>query len=160
MFGGPGTAYVYLVYGMHDCLNIVTGPDRTPSAVLVRAVEPLEGFAEMRAARAERAVARRRLPDAASRRTAAAARLARLADVRLGCGPGLVTAAFGIDRSHDGLDLLDPASSFRLEPGSLPRRTRVVAGPRVGVGYAAEPWRSIAWRFAIAGHPSVSRPVG
>ncbi|HEY8438957.1 MAG TPA: DNA-3-methyladenine glycosylase [Candidatus Limnocylindrales bacterium] len=158
MYEGPGTAYVYLVYGMHDCLNIVTEPVGRPAALLVRAVEPLEGVELMRRSRAARIAVRMRLR-AASSDAIAEARLKRPADARLAAGPGLVCAAFEIDRSLTGADLLDPAADVRLEPRPLDEPSpEIVSGPRVGVGYAAEPWRSEPWRLAIAGHPSVSRP--
>jgi len=152
MYGEPGTAYVYLVYGMHDCLNIVTEPVGRPAALLVRAVEPLEGIAQMRASREARAVARRRPGATRPRR--------HVADGRLGSGPGLVCAIFDIDRSLTGADLLAPDSPVRLEPrpAGEPRPTPV-ASPRVGVGYAGEPWTVLPWRLSIADHPSVSRPL-
>src|SRR3954447_25197613 len=62
MYGPPGRAYVYLVYGMHDCLNIVTEPVGRPAALLVRAVEPLVGAGIMRLARDDRTASRRRAP--------------------------------------------------------------------------------------------------
>ena len=145
MFGGPGIAYVYLVYGMHACLNVVTEPDGRPAAVLIRAVEPVEGEAAMRDARLERALGRARADDARAR---ARARLEHLAPARLAAGPGLVTAAFGISRSDTGLDLLDPGSRLRIEPCRPAHR--VVQTPRVGIGYAAQPWRSRPWRFLDA----------
>src|SRR5438093_8514899 len=98
MFGPPGTAYVYLVYGMHDCLNVVTEPAGRPAAVLIRAVEPIEGGAAMRRARTARA--RRRGPPTPGR-------LEQLTEARLASGPGLVAAAFDITRSDTGADLLD-----------------------------------------------------
>ena len=153
MYEGPGTAYVYLVYGMHDCLNIVTEPAGRPAALLVRAVEPLDGLELMRRSRGARVAARSR-----SRASAAGDRRGPPA-VRLGSGPGLVCAAFDIDRSLTGADLLDPDAAVRLEarPAAEPAPD-VVTGPRVGVGYAAEPWRFRPWRLAIVGNPSVSRP--
>jgi DNA-3-methyladenine glycosylase len=156
MYEGPGTAYVYLVYGMHDCLNIVTEPVGRPAALLVRAVEPLEGVELMRRSRAARSAARTRVRASSP---GAAACTNRPADVRLAAGPGLVCAAFDIDRSLTGADLLDPAADVRLEPRPIGEPAPdVVSGPRVGVGYAGEPWRSEPWRLAIAGHPSVSPP--
>ncbi len=156
MYGPPGIAYVYLVYGMYDCLNIVTEPAGSPAAILVRAVEPIDGEAAMRAARLERILGRRRSRgdhvDAAT-----AARIARLPTGRLAAGPGLVAAAFGIDRSLNGTDLLAPDGEVRVElgpPGEL--RPAIVATPRLGVDYAGPPWTEIPWRFSIAGHPSVS----
>ena len=157
MFGPPGIAYVYLVYGMYDCLNVVTGPEGSASALLVRAVEPLEGLEAMRADRARLATARRRSlgPDPSAEHE----RLARLPDRRLASGPGLVGAAFGIDRTATGTDLCDPASPLRLEGpvGSIPD-AEIAATPRIGVAYAGEPWTSRPWRLVVAGHPSVSGP--
>ncbi len=154
MFGGPGVAYVYLVYGMYDCLNVVTEPDGRAGAVLIRAVEPIDGIAEMRSARLRHTLRPRR---AMVEPGTAAARLGRIADDQLAMGPGVLTAAFDIDRSHTGLDLLDPASPLRIEvaAGELPT---VAAGRRIGIDYAPEPWRSRPWRFFDAASPSVSRP--
>jgi DNA-3-methyladenine glycosylase len=152
MFGPPGHAYVYLVYGMYDCLNIVTEPVGHPAAVLVRAVEPLEGLDLMRGSR-----------DAlhASRRKArAATAVGRLPDRRLASGPGLVAAAFGIDVTWTGTDLCDEASPLRLEVAPRDEPALIVrATPRIGIGYAGAPWTEHAWRFVIAGHPSASGPA-
>ncbi len=158
MFGPPGVAYVYLVYGMYDCLNIVTEEDGVPAALLVRAVEPVEGAAAMRRARLARSAARRRGLDP-SALAAEQERLARLPDERLASGPGLLAAAFSIDRSLTGTDLCDAAAPLRLElsRGGKPRRD-IETGLRVGVGYAGEDWAARPWRFAVAGSPSVSPP--
>jgi DNA-3-methyladenine glycosylase len=156
MWGPAGAAYVYRVYGMHDCLNIVTGPAGAASAVLIRAVEPLAGLEAIRAARIARATAERR----AERRdaVAATARVARVPDRRLASGPALVAAAFSVSRDDDGHDLLDPGAGLRLEPASPDDPPPVVGtGPRIGVAYAGEPWASLARRYFVAGHPSVSR---
>ena len=143
MFGPPGIAYVYLVYGMHHCLNVVTEPAPRPAALLVRAVEPLEGLDAMRAARAT--VARR-----------PATRV--IPGPRVAAGPGLVAAAFSIDRRHTGTDLCDPASPLRLEPAPDDEAVPdVVATPRVGIGYAGEPWVSVPWRLLVRGSLSLSR---
>jgi len=121
MYGPAGIAYVYLVYGMHHCLNVVTEPAGRPAALLVRAVEPLDGIDAMRAAREE------------------------------------LAAAFGITRQDTGMDLCDPASSLRLAaaPAGEPL-PGIVAGPRIGIAYAAEPWTSVPWRFVVAGSHSLS----
>ena len=156
MYGLPGRAYVYLVYGMHDCLNIVTEPAGSPAALLVRAVEPLEGIERMRASRADRTSSRRRLPSAT--RWTADARIGN--DARIAAGPGLVCAAFDLDRSLTGHDLFDPFGSVRLEPPPPGEAgPSIVAGPRVGIAYAGAPWTDVPWRLSIAGHPSVSRPL-
>jgi DNA-3-methyladenine glycosylase len=140
MFGPPGIAYVYLVYGMYHCLNVVTEPAPRAAAVLIRAVEPVAGVDAMRHAR-ER-----------GGRT----RVAAPGD-RLTAGPGLVGAAFGLDRTFTGVDLCDSSSLLRLEarPPGEPA-PEVEATPRVGIGYAGEPWTSVPWRFVVTGSPSLS----
>jgi len=151
MYGPPGTAYVYLVYGMHHCLNVVTEPTGRPAALLVRAVEPIDGVDAMRAEREALSAGRRRA------RASTDARPRHIPDARLAAGPGLVAAAFGITRRDTGIDLCDPSSPLRLEspPGGEPPPD-VVTGPRIGIAYAAEPWTSVAWRFTVAGSPSIS----
>ena len=157
MYGEAGRAYVYLVYGMYHCLNVVTGPIGSPHAVLIRAVEPLEGIDAMRAARLEAELrSRRSLGPADIERIQA--RIARTPVERLAAGPGLVGAAFNLDRSLTGSDLLDPGQPVHLEArpvGSpaLPATT----SKRVGIDFAGEPWTDRPWRFTIAGNPSVSR---
>jgi DNA-3-methyladenine glycosylase len=141
MFGPPGIAYVYLVYGMHHCLNIVTEDAPTPAAVLIRAVEPVEGVDAMRQARGLAAPGSRDV-----------------ADRRLAAGPGLVGACFDIDRTLNGLDLCRPDATLRLAPRPAGTREPVIAsGPRVGIAYAGEPWVSLPWRLWVAGSPSLSR---
>jgi DNA-3-methyladenine glycosylase len=148
MFGAPGRAYVYFVYGMYHCLNVVTEPREHPSAVLIRAVEPVSGLERMRLARAERA-----------RRPGAANHPLVVSDNRLASGPGLVCAAFSITRADDGADLCDPESDLRLEPSDpAEAHPPVAAGPRIGIGYAPEPWLSHPWRFYVPESSSVSRP--
>lgn len=148
MFGPPGIAYVYLVYGMYHCLNVVTEAPSRPAALLVRAVEPVEGAEMMRVARAALRP-RRPGPGAPVPRP--------IAPARLTAGPGLVAAAFGIDRRHSGIDLCDPRSPLRLEPRppgeALPD---VIATARIGVAYAGEPWASVPWRFVVPGSLSLS----
>ncbi len=179
MFGRPGVAYVYLVYGMYHCLNVVTEAPGRPAAILIRAVEPIEGVAAMRAERSawlERRRARRAAPAGPAPETttdpaasiapgmapAAAATIA-AAEIpveRLASGPGLVTLAFGIDRSHTGVDLCDPDSPLRLEiaPPNEPTPA-IVPTPRIGIDYAGSPWRDQPWRFIVAGSPAVSGPA-
>ena len=128
MFGPPGHLYVYLVYGLHHCANVVCGPGAKPEAVLLRAAQVLEGEALAR-----------------SWRGAAL-------DERLAAGPGNLGAAFGIDRELNGVDLL--AGPVRLALGERP--ARVERSTRVGVDYAGE-WASRPLRFAIAHDPFRSR---
>jgi DNA-3-methyladenine glycosylase len=155
MFGPSGHAYVYGVYGMHTCLNVVCGPADHASAVLVRAVEPRVGVATMREARLARALATRRSECAAPVR--AAARVAHLPVAQLASGPGNVGAAFSIEREDDGRDLLDPLSPLRLEARSAAEpRPEVASGPRIGVGFAGVEWASRPWRFWLPGSPAFS----
>ena len=163
MFGRPGIAYVYLVYGMHVCLNVVTEPVGSPAAVLIRAVEPMEGIPGMRAARLD-ASTRRRADSAApaaddERVELVHGRLAATPAHWLASGPGLVGAAFGLNTACSGLDLLDQRNALRIEaaPADEPAPT-VVAGPRIGIAYAGPDWVARPWRLWIAGHPSLSRP--
>lgn len=131
MFGPPGHAYVYFTYGMHHCLNLVTEPRGRASAVLIRALEPVDGIGLMRRARG----------------VTEEARLAR--------GPGNVTRALGLRRAHDGLDLTRGPLWLSDLP---PRRTGhpVARSGRVGIRVAGER----PWRFRLAGHPCVSGPRG
>ena len=114
MFGPPGFAYVYQSYGIHWCVNFVCEPDGSASAVLIRAIEPLEGLAKMRRRRG-------------------------VAEERLLCsGPGRLCEALGISHVHNGLAL--DAAPFRLyrRIGT----PEIAVGPRIGITKAvAQPWR-------------------
>jgi DNA-3-methyladenine glycosylase len=155
MFGPPGHAYVYLVYGMHRCLNIVVEPSGVPAAVLVRAVRPIEGFEAVREARVRAEAGRSR--GTATGEAAIRERLARVPDDRLASGPGLVGAGFDIHLALSGLDLLDPASPLRLEaaPADEPAPS-VQAARRIGIDYAGPPWSQAPWRLLIEGDRAVS----
>ena len=129
MFGPAGYAYVYFVFGMHWCLNVVCGPSGRASAVLLRAGEVIDGLD----------LARARRPGASER--------------ELARGPARLCLALGIAAESNGLDLLDPASPVRLTAGTRPPGTVTVRnGPRVGVAGAAD----VEWRFWLDGEPSVS----
>ena len=134
MYAVGGTAYVYFVYGMYHQFNVVTNGADVPHAVLVRALEPLEGVELMRRRRPGR-------PDHA-----------------LTSGPGKLCAALGIDRRLDGADLLGERAWIEAGPRAFPR-TAVMAGPRVGIDYAEE-WVDRPWRFWICGNPFVSGGAG
>lgn len=129
MFGPAGRLYVYRIYGMHWCANVVCGPRDVPGAVLIRAVEPVDGVDFMWPAR----------PKARK-------------ETDLGSGPGKLCAALGIDGSHDGTDLLADTAPVRLLVGRRP--DVVMTGPRIGITKATDRH----WRFAEAGNPHVSRP--
>ena len=139
---------------MHTCLNVVCGPPDRPAAVLVRAVEPVTGVAEMREGRRSRGLATRRADRDAPDR--AAARIATLPVARLASGPGNVGAAFSIVPEDDGRDLLDAASPLRLEarPSAEPAPA-VASGPRIGVAFAGA-WAERPWRFWVVGSTAVS----
>jgi DNA-3-methyladenine glycosylase len=124
MFGPPGHLYVYLVYGIHHCVNVVCGPDSKPEAVLLRSAELTEGEELAR-----------------SRRGGVPA-------ARLAAGPGNLAAAFDIDRRLNGADLL--AGPVRLERG--PRPDAIERTARVGVDYAAD-WTDRPLRFLIRDDP-------
>ena len=128
MFGAPGFAYVYFTYGMHWCLNVVTGAPGAAGAVLVRAGEVIDGT---EVARSRRRAARR--------------------DADLARGPARLAAALGITGEHDGIDLLAPGSilALRLARASAPEFS---IGPRTGVSGAGA---ITPWRFALD-HPTVS----
>ena len=129
LFGAPGTAYVYRSYGIHALLNAVCEPEGVGAAVLIRALEPLDGLDTMRARRG----------------------LERPED--LCSGPGKLTQALGIDLHLNATDLA--TGPIRIEtaaPGW--EAVDVAVGTRVGITKAAE----LPWRFAVRGARSVSRP--
>jgi len=130
MFGPPGHLYVYLIYGLHHCMNVVAGPGAKPEAVLVRSLALDEGI------------------ELATRRRGPRARPDRLAS-----GPGNVGRALGVDRGLNGADL--SAGPVTIQPRSGPR-PRIRRGPRVGVDYAGA-WAARSLRFWIADDPNVSR---
>jgi DNA-3-methyladenine glycosylase len=136
MWGEAGHAYVYFVYGMHYCMNVVAGVAGHPAAVLIRALEPLEGLDRMRLLRARKVPAER------------------LRDADLCSGPAKLAQALALDRSLDGADLVTGEALF-LERGTTVPPPQVVAGPRVGVAYAGE-WAKKPLRFYVTGNVHVS----
>lgn len=161
MFGSPGHAYVYRVYGMYTCLNVVCGPPGAASAVLIRAVQPLEGEEAMRAARVRHDLAARRATRHADGDPAAreriATRVARLSVAALASGPGLVGAALSVETALDGMDLCSIDAPLHLEePPDRPALARIGESPRIGIAYAGEPWVSLPLRFFLVDEPAVS----
>jgi DNA-3-methyladenine glycosylase len=134
MFAEVGHAYVYLVYGMHECLNVVAR-DATAEAgaVLLRAIEPVIGVELMRSRRG-----RETDPDA-----------------RLGSGPARLCQAMAVDRSLDGHDVVS-GQELWLSAGDPVSDDAVAVGTRIGVDYAGE-WANRPWRFWLAGSKSVSK---
>jgi len=124
MWGPGGHAYVYLCYGMHNMLNIVTNARDEGAAVLIRSCEPIAGI--------ERIAARRGMPAGPPALT----------------GPGKVGAALGLDTSFSGRALYR-RSGLRVLDAEPPRD--VLVGPRVGIGYASQQHQHAPWRFASAG---------
>ncbi|WP_410772421.1 DNA-3-methyladenine glycosylase [Fontibacillus sp. BL9] len=143
MFAEGGAAYIYLIYGMYHCLNVVTGPQDDPQAVLIRAVEPLTPGDEalMRAYRGSRA---RRPGD-------------------LSGGPGKLCRALNIDKSLNGVLLHSGDSPLRLEAAGTPAEPPargggsaiILAAPRINIAYAAE-YADMPWRFYYQDNPYVS----
>jgi DNA-3-methyladenine glycosylase len=136
MYGPPGHAYVYLNYGVHPLFNVVTEPEKSPAAVLIRALEPLDGIALMRRRRMRSRIARRKKPTP-------------IPDVALCRGPGNVTHALGITLKDTGADLL--GDDLYIEDRGH-RVEQIAWSPRIGISVATErPWRCYA-----EGHEAVS----
>lgn len=129
MWGPAGHLYVYFVYGLHFCANVVCLTDGVPGAVLLRAGEVVSDLD----------VARRRRPTART-------------DAELARGPARLASLLGLDRSRNGADLIDPGSPVRLFEGDPAPPESVRTGPRVGVATAQD----TPWRFWIDGSPAVS----
>jgi len=135
LFGEPGRAYVYRSYGVHAMLNAVCEPVGVGAAVLIRALEPLEGLELMRA------------------RRGAGARDAGARDQELCSGPGKLAQALGIELEMNGSDLARGPVRVYGRNGAW-REPEVVVSTRVGITRAAE----LRWRFSAAGNRNVSRP--
>jgi DNA-3-methyladenine glycosylase len=130
LYGPPGVAYVYRSYGIHALLNAVCEPEGEGAAVLIRALEPVDGIAAMRARRG----AHLRLADLCS-------------------GPGKLTQALGIGLELNGTSLLDGPVAFEAPVGARPE-VELAVGPRIGITKAAD----LPWRFCARGSRHVSRP--
>jgi DNA-3-methyladenine glycosylase len=129
IYGPPGAAYVYRSYGIHALLNAVCEPEGVGAAVLIRALEPVEGLDLMRARRG----------------------LKREED--LCSGPGKLTQALGVGLGRNASSLLDGPIAVTARPAGVPR-PRLVASERIGITKAPE----LPWRFCALGSRSVSRP--
>ena len=128
MFGPPGHLYVYFTYGMHWCCNVVTGQAGEGSAVLLRAVEPVQGIERMR-----------ELRDGIAN------------DLLIAAGPGRLTQAFALGKGHNGLDLVT-SDELWISAGRRVPAERTQVGPRIGISVA----RDRPWRFHERGSSFVS----
>jgi DNA-3-methyladenine glycosylase len=131
MFGPAGVLYVYLIYGMYHCANVVTGEVGDGQAVLIRALEPIGDVATLKIGRPK---ARR--------------------DIDLTNGPGKLCQALGIDRTHDGTDLTAPEAFVRLELAPPVASEDVLVSSRIGLSVAQE----TLWRWYVQDNPWVSNP--
>ncbi len=129
MYGPPGHAYIYFTYGMHWCLNFVVEREGYPAAVLIRAIQPLEGL---------EVIARRRGQQPQAHWTD---------------GPGKICQALGISgdkasgSSLNGIDLCAPGAVLWVEEGDPIPDEQVATTPRIGLNSVPEPWKSIPWRY-------------
>ncbi len=121
MFGAPGHAYVYFTYGNHWMLNAVTEREGFPAAVLIRAIQPIEGVEVMLARRGGRDT----------------------------LGPGKLTQAMGITKSENQVNLTESTSGLWIEAGEIIPEKNVTKSPRVGLNKTPEPWLSKPWRFLV-----------
>jgi len=130
MFGPPGHAYVYFTYGLHMMLNLVCAPEGTAEAVLIRALEPVEGVEAMRQNR--RGILETR---------------------QLTNGPGKLAQALALTRlTHDGVDLTEPSSELLILPNEY-SPFEMVTKTRIGITQGVD----LPWRYYVAGNPFVSR---
>ncbi len=133
MYRAGGVAYMYICYGIHDMLNIVTGTEGMSHAALIRAIEPIEGLDVMRNRRAV-------FDD----------------DKRLCQGPGALAKAMGLSKLHNGTDLQGD-TIWLTDEGLSYSDLEVMAGARVGMNFEG-PYKTIPWRFYVKGNSHVSRP--
>ena len=135
MFQAGGHAYVYLCYGIHSMVNVVTGPENLAHAILIRAVEPMNNIQIMK----DRVKTKKK-------------------DFLLGSGPGNVCKAMGISTDNNGVELFKKGKIWIKDSKEIIDQSNIVASPRVGIAYA-EQWAHKKWRFYIKDHPSVSKPL-
>lgn len=133
MFLAGGVAYIYLCYGIHHLFNVVTGPEGSAHAVLIRAVEPVEGLTIIQKRRGGMAV-----------------------KPQLTAGPGVMSKALALHKHYDALSLHEDNSLFWIENAKSLAPNQIIASPRIGIDYAEEcvDW---PWRFHINGNRWVSK---
>lgn len=132
MYSEGGVAYVYLVYGIYHLFNIITNQANRADAVLIRAIEPTEGIAEMMLRRQHESI-----------------------KPNLTAGPGVMSIALGISKKHYGTDLTGETIWLEDKSITIPEQS-IAAGPRIGIDYAGEDAK-LPWRFWVKGNKWVSR---
>ncbi len=132
MYKEGGAAYIYLCYGIHHLFNVVTNVEGTPHAVLIRAIEPIEGIDTMLKRRKKKQL-----------------------DYTLTSGPGSLSEALGIHYSHSGISLYEN-KIWIADEGIKINRNNIIASPRVGVAYAKED-ALLPYRFRIKANPWTSK---
>ena len=131
MFGAPGHAYVYLIYGMYHCFNVITAPVGTPQGVLIRALEPVDGIEEIKLARYNKTD------------------ITKAQYKNLTNGPGKLCRALGITLEERGVSLQSDTLHIEIVPEEehISSQYKITAGPRINIDYAEEavhyPWRFI-----------------
>jgi len=133
MFGPAGHAYVYFTYGMHWMFNVVTGQTGQANAVLIRALQPVEGVERMQQQRRGRPYH------------------------ELTNGPAKLAQALAIDQFYNGANLCDPEGVIWIETAPAVDPALIKSGPRIGLGQTPEPWLSMPWRYWIKENSFVSR---
>ena len=133
MFGEPGLAYVYFTYGVHWMFNVVTGQDGEANAVLIRALEPVDGLDVMREGRNGRS------------------------QIELTNGPAKLAQALAIDKSLNGANLCAPNGVIWFADAPAIDPAQIHTGPRIGLGKTPEPWYSMPWRYWLADNAYVSK---
>jgi len=153
MYMAPGTAYVYFTYGMHHCVNVVAGKKGEPVAVLLRALEPVEGLERMRKLRRPRSQERK-----SGKLSSSAPHPLTVSSLNLCRGPARLCQALTIDRSLNAIDLTRDSRLWIERAGPPLPDDRIGSSPRIGVAYAGH-WAERPLRFFILGSRYLSGPA-
>ena len=133
MYHRGGQSYIYLIYGIHHMLNVVTGPKGVPHAILIRAIHPIAGLESL------------------------AQKKPNTKPTHLTNGPGKLCSILGITKAHNNINLLDSNGPLYLADNTTLIDDQIVAGPRVGIAYAEE-CAAFPWRFRVKDSPYTSKP--
>ncbi len=129
MFGEAGHAYIYLIYGMYSCLNIICNEQNVPECVLIRALEPIDGISTMQSRRKQEKL------------------------YALCSGPGKLCQAFGLTKNENGMDLC--GEELYVEQKEVRHTFEIAESKRINIDYAGEA-KEFLWRYTIANHPYLS----